>query len=76
MLWLTIGTWILTAACLTGTVLNVKKIKYCFHIWTVANILWLAYDIYTGLYSRAVLDAVQLGFAIWGIIAWNKKKEP
>jgi len=74
MIWITIGTWIVTAACLVGTVLNVKKIKYCFHIWTVANLLWLAYDLYTGLYSRAVLDAVQLGFAIWGIAAWGKKE--
>ena len=73
MLWLTIGTWALTAVSLIGTVLNVKKIKYCFYIWTVANILWLAYDIYTGLYSRAVLDAVHLCFAVWGIIAWGKK---
>ena len=75
MIWLTIGTWILTAVSLIGTVLNVKKIKYCFYIWTVSNILWLAYDIYTGLYSRAVLDAVHLAFAIWGIIVWNKKKD-
>jgi len=73
MLYLTIGTWVLTAVSLIGTVLNVKKIKYCFYIWTVSNILWLAYDLYTGLYSRAVLDAVHLAMAIWGIIAWNKK---
>ena len=75
MIWLTIGTWIVTAACLVGTALNVKKIKYCFHIWAVANLLWLAYDLYTGLYSRAVLDAVQFVMAVWGIFAWRKKKE-
>lgn len=71
---LIIGTWILTAACLIGTVLNVKKNKWCFHIWAVANLLWCIYDLYTGLYSRAVLDAVQLGFAVWGIVEWRKKK--
>ena len=74
MIWLTIGTWALTAVSLAGTVLNVKKIKYCFYLWTAANILWLIYDLYIGLYSRAVLDAVQLGMAVWGIVAWNKKK--
>ena len=72
---LIIGTWMLTALSLAGTVLNVKKIKYCFYIWTAANILWLAFDIYAGLYSRAVLDAVHLGFAVWGIKAWGKKSE-
>ncbi len=74
MAWLTIGTWALTVLSLVGTALNVKKIKYCFYLWTVANILWFIYDIFTGLYSRSVLDAVQLGMAVWGIIAWNKKK--
>ena len=74
MLWLTIGTWGLAVLSLIGTALNVKKIKYCFYIWTVSNILWLAYDIYTGLFSRAVLDFVHLCFAVWGIVEWKKKK--
>ena len=73
MIWLTIGTWALTALSLLGTVLNVKKLRCCFYLWTVANILWLIYDIYIGLYSRALLDTVQLGFAIWGIIEWRRK---
>lgn len=66
--------WIITILCLVGTVLNVKKIIYCFHIWIVANIAWLIFDISTGLYSRALLDFVQLIFAVWGIIEWRKKK--
>ncbi len=75
MTWLTIATWVLTAVSLTGTVLNVKKIKYCFYIWTASNASWFIYDLYIGLYSRAVLDAVYLGLAIWGIYAWRSKKE-
>jgi len=74
MLWLTIGTWLLTALNLVGTVLNVKKVKYCFYIWLLANAFWLAYDVYVGLYSRAVLDAVHFGLAAWGIIAWKNNK--
>lgn len=67
-------TWITTILCLTGTVLNVKKMVACFYLWTIGNILWLCFDISTGLYSRALLDIVQLGFAIWGIVEWSKKK--
>lgn len=73
MQWLTAATWLLTAASLVGTILNVKKVKYCFYIWTITNALWLAYDICTGLYSRAALDLVHLALAVWGIRAWRKK---
>jgi hypothetical protein len=66
-------TWITTALCLIGTVLNVKKNSLCFWLWSVGNIAWLIFDIHSGLYSRALLDIVQLGFAIWGIIEWRKK---
>lgn len=66
-------TWTVTAICLAGTVLNVKKNIACFYLWTAGNIAWLAFDTYSGLYSRAVLDTVQLVFAVWGIFAWKRK---
>jgi len=66
-------TWILTAVCLAGTVLNVKKKRLCFVLWAAGNIAWLIYDIASGLYSRALLDAVQLGFAVWGFLEWKTK---
>jgi hypothetical protein len=66
-------TWFVTLLCLTGTVLNVKKNALCFWLWSAGNIAWLIYDVYSGLYSRALLDTVQLVFAIWGIFAWRKK---
>lgn len=75
MTWLEIATWALAVISLIGTVLNVKKIKYCFYIWTVSNILWLTYDLYIGLYSRALLDVVHLGLALWGIYAWRKEDD-
>jgi nicotinamide riboside transporter PnuC len=65
-------TWIFTAICLAGTVLNVKKKRVCFLLWIVGNVAWLIYDIVSELYSRAILDAVQLGFAIWGYIEWSE----
>ena len=66
-------SWITTIMCLTGTVLNVKKIKLCFWLWLGGNILWLCIDIYNGLWSRAVLDIVQGILALWGIIEWKKE---
>lgn len=67
-----IYTWVATLVALVGTVLNCKKIKACFYLWTATNIMWLAYDLYLGTVSRAVLDAVQLALAIYGIYEWTK----
>ena len=66
--------WIVTAVCLAGTVLNVSRIRWCFHLWALGNIAWLAIDIGNGLYSRAFLDLVQLALAIWGAVEWRRGK--
>ena len=68
-------SWITTAMCLTGTILNVKKMKLCFWLWLGGNILWLIIDIYNGLWSRAILDTVQGVLALWGIIEWKKEEK-
>lgn len=67
-------SWITTAICLLGTILNVKKLNTCFYLWLIGNILWLCIDIYNGLWSRAILDIVQGVLAVWGIIEWRKNK--
>ena len=67
-------SWITTAMCLAGTVLNIKKINLCFWCWLAGNILWLIIDISNGLWSRAILDITQGLLALWGIIEWKKEK--
>lgn len=67
-MWTNILTSFITLICLIGTVLNVKKIIWCFYLWCFGNLLWLIFDLYSNLYSRAILDIVQFGFAVWGII--------
>ena len=67
-------SWITTAICLLGTILNVKKLNTCFYLWLIGNILWLCIDIHNGLWSRAILDIVQGVLAVWGIIEWRKNK--
>jgi len=70
---ITTFTWFITVISLTGTILNVRKNILCFYLWAFGNIAWLTFDLWSGLFSRAVLDAVQLAFAIWGIVEWRKK---
>ena len=66
-------TWAITTVCLAGTILNGKKNILCFYLWTFGNLAWLVFDLQSRLYSRAVLDVVQLGFSVWGIFEWRKK---
>lgn len=68
-------SWITTALCLIGTVLNVKKNKWCFVLWLMGNILWLIIDIKNELISRAILDIVQGILALWGIIEWRNTND-
>jgi nicotinamide riboside transporter PnuC len=66
-------TWAITILSLCGTALNVRKSVWCFYLWSVSNVAWFAYDVWTGCYSRAMLDAVHFAFAIWGIAEWRRK---
>jgi nicotinamide riboside transporter PnuC len=72
-MFLLIYGWIVTIICLVGTILNVKKIQFCFILWTIGNLLWLILDMYNKVYSRSLLDIIQLILAVWGYIAWKKE---
>lgn len=67
-----IFTWAATLIALAGTVLNCKKIRACFYLWLVTNAMWFGWDMFQGLHSRALLDAVQFALAGWGIYEWGK----
>ena len=65
-------TWILTIISLVGNFLNCRKIRISFIVWLVCNTGWLIYDLYNGVYSRALLDVVQSGFCVYGFIVWGE----
>ena len=44
-------------------------------IWILVNTGWLVIDISNEVYSRAVLDIVQTGFAFYGFIKWGNDKK-
>lgn len=67
-----IFTWTATIVALIGTILNCKQIRACFYLWCVTNVMWLIWDACCGLWSRCVLDAVQLVLAVYGIYEWKK----
>ena len=60
--------WVATFICLTGTVVNIRRINLCFYLWAIGEAMWMVYDVGLGFYSRAILDFTGLTLAILG--AW------
>jgi hypothetical protein len=68
--------WLVTALCLAGTILNVKQSIWCFRLWMLGNLAWLAVDVANRCYSRAFLDVVHFILAAWGLAEWKKRGTP
>jgi hypothetical protein len=66
--------WVATAICIAGTIINVKRINWCFVLWAVGETMWICYDLKVRNHSRAILDAVGLALAVLG--AWVNLIEP
>ncbi len=72
----TVMPWLLTGLSILGAVLNIKKRRSGFAVYTVANMGWIAVDLYNGIYAQAALFAVFTGLSAWGWIEWGKKEWP
>jgi len=69
----TVVTWSLTGLSILGAVLNVRKKRICFAIYTAANLGWVIVDIYYHIYAQAALFIVFTGLSIWGWLEWGRK---
>ena len=67
--------WAVTVASIVGTVANIYKKWWCFIIWGITNMLWVAYDLYIEAYAQAALMAVYFVTCVWGLIAWRKDSD-
>jgi len=68
-------TTTLSILALIGVVLNIKKHRACFYIWSVTNFGWFIVDIYKEIYAQAGLFFVYFLLALWGIYAWRPKQK-
>jgi len=66
--------WSLTALSILGAILNIKKKRSSFAIYTVANIGWIVVDIYKGIYAQAVLFIVFTVLSTWGWFEWGRRQ--
>lgn len=71
---ITIG-WLISCISIIGAVMNAKKIKWGFVLWTIANVLWIVFNVYTQTYSQIPIWIVFSIICVWGFITWSKEEE-
>lgn len=65
-------TWLVAAASLLATWLNVRGQVASFWIWTATNATRAAVDFAHDLAAQACLHLVYVGLAVWGIRRWSR----
>ncbi|MBU0479088.1 nicotinamide mononucleotide transporter family protein [bacterium] len=67
-------TWSMTLLSIIGVILNIKKKRICFVLWSITNVSWCIYDFTIQAYAQSFLFLVYLGLSIWGIFEWKKER--
>ncbi len=65
--------WITTAIAIVGVLANNRRLRWCFPLWLVSNVLSLALHTHADLWPLAVRDAVFAVLAILGWFQWGKE---
>jgi nicotinamide riboside transporter PnuC len=64
--------YLIVAAALAGTVLNVRRSRWCWPVWIGSNAASAAYLAASGLWSQGALQATFLALSVWGWISWRQ----
>lgn len=64
--------WLVTIVSIVGNIGNIHQRRWCFAVWGVTNILWVAYDIHKTAYPQAALMATYFALCVWGWFRWKK----
>jgi nicotinamide riboside transporter PnuC len=66
--------WIMASFALTGTILNIRKIRSGFLFWMISNSYWMIYNFYIKEYAQSLLYFVFLGLSFWGFFSWSTEE--
>ncbi len=67
-------TWVTTGLALVGTVLNIRKVRWCFAIWLVTNLVWCCRNFAIGETALGVQFAVYAVLSVIGWISWKPER--
>lgn len=66
--------WVFVAFALTGSVLNVRKNRWCFAFWLASNVGLFAINVSIEQWPQAALFVVYAGLSVWGFVSWRDEK--
>jgi hypothetical protein len=66
-------SWIFVALSLIGNLFVIKKNVIGQWLWMIANMGWILFNLWLGIYSQAFLFGAYLLMSIWGIISWSRE---
>jgi len=70
---LVIIEWAGTLCSLLGAILNARKMREGFYIWTVGNVFWIMLALSKHLYGMLTMTLVFTVINFIGIYSWKKK---
>lgn len=62
--------WMVTSIAIIGVILNIKKDKRCFIIWTFTNGAFALESFIYGAYNMSFLFSIYFILALWGLKSW------
>jgi nicotinamide riboside transporter PnuC len=65
--------WIISAASLFATWLNINHRPACFLVWIVTNAIWAAVDWSQGIHAQAALHVTYIALAVHGFRSWTAR---
>ena len=66
--------WIGFVYIFLGYLLNAKKLISCFFMWSIGNIILIAYAIMISSYPQVAIAIICLIMNIYGYIEWRKNE--
>lgn len=68
--------WLVTVVAVTGVILNNRRLRACFILWTFSNAASAAIHLTTGPMALVARDLIFLALAAHGWILWGKGQGP
>ncbi len=68
-------SWAFVSVGLLGLYLNIRKNKWCWYAWAVANFGLVLVNIYQKSYSQAIYFGVCFGSCFLGMRQWSKEDQ-
>jgi nicotinamide riboside transporter PnuC len=66
--------WAALALTLIGLYFNCKKSVWCWPIWVVSDMLWIAYLLPKNEVAQVLMNIVFIGFNAYGWALWMQKR--